>query len=323
MCEHAIAQTMASYLWCKAKLSYAIARVPKVRVYHAALYPKNGQACLDASVLRWYLQGRRLLHDGGISILSYHSIDEHETDLSVSPRLFEEHMAILAKEHCPTLTMNEVAAHITQGRPFPPRAVAITFDDGFASIATFAAPIMARYGMKGTVYIITGMVGRTTQWRAFGRQLPPLPFMTWPKIQELSTFGWQIGAHSVHHGFLTQCSPADLNRELRDSKAVIEDMIGAQVRDFAYPQGDYNASVVAATRATGYTSAVTIDQGRAGTKADLLILPRLFVGRNTSPAVFRAFTVPLIGPTYRLINWVIRDLRGQHSWPTPQPAGCG
>jgi O-antigen biosynthesis protein len=260
------------------------------------------------------------LRDRGVTILSYHSIDDHETDLSVPPRLFRRHMEILAREGCSALTMKQVAAHLREKKPFPPRSVAISFDDGFSSVAAHAAPAMARYGLVGTVYVITGMVGRATRWRAFGRELPAERMLAWPQICDLASSGWEIGAHTVRHSFLTRCSPGDLHSELVDSRAALEDVLGGEVRAFAYPQGDYNGRVVAATRAAGYTSAVTVDQGRAGLNNDPFTLPRLFAGRNTSPTVFRAFTVPAIGPAYRVINWVVRDLGRRRTWPRPNPS---
>jgi peptidoglycan/xylan/chitin deacetylase (PgdA/CDA1 family) len=268
-----------------------------------------------------YYAGRNRV-DGGISILSYHSIDGNDTDLSVPPGLFERHMEILAREGCTTLTMGQVADHLLNGTPFPPRAVAVTFDDGFASVADQAAPVMARYGIAGTVYVITGMVGRTTAWRAGGRDLPALPLLDWQQIRDLSST-WEFGAHSVHHGFLTRCSPEALREELVNSRATLEDALGRQVTSFAYPQGDYNRAVLKATRAAGYTTAVTVDQGRAKPGALPLMLPRLFVGRNTSRAVLRAFTVPTVGPAYRLINVLVRRVLGKHSWPRPSANGPG
>jgi peptidoglycan/xylan/chitin deacetylase (PgdA/CDA1 family) len=228
-------------------------------------------------------------------------------------------MAILAGEGCRGLTMGQVAAHLSQGKPFPPKAVAITFDDGFAGVAELAAPIMTRYGFPGTVYVITGMVGRVTHWHAFGHELPPLRVMTWQQIGDLAAAGWEIGAHTVHHGFLTRCSPEELRHELGGSRAELEAKLGSEVRQFAYPQGDYNPSVVAAAREAGYSTAVTVDQGRARLKDQPLRLPRLFVGKNTSPTVLRAFTVPTIGPAYVAINWVVRDLARRRKWPQPDP----
>jgi peptidoglycan/xylan/chitin deacetylase (PgdA/CDA1 family) len=216
--------------------------------------------------------------------------------------------------------MTQVAEHLQAHRPLPPRAVAITFDDGFASVGSSAAPILARYGLTATVYVISGMIGRLTHWTAYGATLPALPLLDWPGIKMLQDQGIEIGAHTVTHGFLTQYRPAALARELQEPRAVLERELGPPVRAFAYPQGDYNAAVVAAVRAAGYTSATTLDQGRAGRRADPLRLPRLHVGPNTTPTVLRAFTVPTVGPTYQLINLAIRGVLGRKTWPRPNPA---
>ena len=265
-----------------------------------------------------YRLGRDTL-DGGITILSYHSIDDHATGISVPPQLFEAQMRTLARMGCRTFTMAEVADSLATRRPFPPRSVAITFDDAFSNVATIAAPIMARYKFTATVYVITGMIGRVTQWSNRGAALPALPIMTWPQIEALSARGIEIGAHTVTHRFLTHCKPDEITRELGESRATLEHQLGVPVRAFAYPQGDYNRAVVAATRAAGYTIAATIDQGRAQPDSYPLRLPRLHVGTNTTPAVMRAFVVPTIGPVYRLINVVIRGLLRRKTWPRPSP----
>lgn len=262
---------------------------------------------------------RKLARPGGITILSYHSLDDHATPLSVPPSLFEIHMATVAAERCPTFTMAQVADHLAARRPFPPRAIAITFDDGFENVASVAASIMARYGLRGTVYIISGMVGRTTQWTDGEVELPPMPLLTWAQIKALQAERWEIGAHSVTHGFLTQCSQTDLRRELRESKATLEKRLGTQVEAFAYPQGDYDRRVVTETRLAGYTAATTVDQGRASLDDDPLRLPRLLVSGNTTPTAMRAFTAPTIGPAYRLINFAIKRVMGKRQWPRRRP----
>ncbi len=273
---------------------------------------------MSASFKTVYILGKRL-NDGGITILSYHSIDEHSTGISVTPRRFEAQMRILAAEGCPTFTMTQVGEHISAKRPFPPRAVAVTFDDGFENVASVGAPIMARYGINSTVYVITGMVGRITQWTANGTSLPTLSLMTWDQIGRLYASGIEIGAHTITHGFLTRYSPVEVARELREPKMIIEARIGAPVTSFAYPQGDYNPAIAAAARRAGYITAVTLDQGRASLGADPFQLPRLHVGNNTTPNILKGFTVPAAGPTYRLINVIVRVLMGRSTWPRPNP----
>jgi len=257
--------------------------------------------------------------DGGITILSYHSLDNLNTPLSVSPRLFAAQMAVLSSEGCATLTMSEVASNLQERRPFPPRAVAITFDDGFVSVAETALPILAYYGHKATVYVITGMVGRRTLWTDNGTPLPSLPILTWRQIEYLHSAGAEIGAHSISHGFLTQYSDAQLLDEMAIPRALLEERLGPQVGAFAYPQGDYNDRVIEAARQAGYVTAVTVDQGRASLRHDPLTLPRLLVSNNTVPSVMRAFTVPSIGPAYRLINLVVRRGLGKKEWPRRLP----
>jgi peptidoglycan/xylan/chitin deacetylase (PgdA/CDA1 family) len=261
----------------------------------------------------------RFVGDGGITILSYHSLDRHGTPLSVPPRLFAAHMEALAREGCPTFTMSEVTDHLALQLPFPPRAVALTFDDAFANVAEVAVPILRRHGFSATVYVITGMVGKTTRWSDRGEPLPPLPIMSWKQIGLLSSSGIEIGSHSITHGFLTTCTPDDLRHEMVESKATLQGRLGVPVTHFAYPQGDYDERVQEAAREAGYASAVTVDQGRASPEGDPFALPRLLVSKNTSPGVMRAFTVSAVGPAYRLANLLMRRLRGQPNWPRRAP----
>jgi peptidoglycan/xylan/chitin deacetylase (PgdA/CDA1 family) len=265
-----------------------------------------------------YIAGRAY-RDGGITILSYHSIDNHGTPLSVSPRHFAAQMKTVANEGCPTFTMSDVAKHLSQSRPFPPRAVAVTFDDGFASVVGEAVPMLRHLGIKATVFIITGMVGRRTDWTDRGQTLPSLPLLTWEQIEGLRDAGIEIGAHSITHGFLTQYADAELQEELEGPKSLLQERLGVPAAVLAYPQGDYDIRVVRAADAAGYYAAVTVDQGRATLRNNPLALPRLLVSDNTALPTFRAFTVPSVGPAYRLINLIVRGAMGRKKWPRRQP----
>jgi peptidoglycan/xylan/chitin deacetylase (PgdA/CDA1 family) len=100
-------------------------------------------------------------------ILAYHSIVEEpkETEqilgLSASRKTFEAHMRILAEQFSP-VTVAEVAEFAENGRKLPPRAVAVTFDDGFADNFTVAVPVLARYGIPATFYIFVNAVAAGT-----------------------------------------------------------------------------------------------------------------------------------------------------------------
>lgn len=288
---------------------------------HADCFPRHmslRRSLMPALYKGIYFAGKPL-RGGGITILSYHSLDDFGTPLSVSPRLFEAQMQALSELGCRTFTMSQVAERLFARRPFPARAVAITFDDGFANFAQEGIPVLQRYGFASTIYVITGMIGRRTQWTDGRRSLPSLPILNWEQIEHLHAQGVEIGAHSVTHGFLTQYSPSALERELVVPREVLEERLGALVPSFAYPQGDYDDRVVQAVRDAGYTNATTVDQGRATRTSDLLRLPRLLVSNNTRPEIMKAFVMPTIGPAYRVINLVYRGLLGRKRWPRRMP----
>jgi peptidoglycan/xylan/chitin deacetylase (PgdA/CDA1 family) len=90
---------------------------------------------------------------------------------------------------------------------------------------------MQKYNMRGTFYIISGsMTGGY--------------FMTSPQVLSLYNAGNEIGSHTVTHSYLTQMSYDQVNTELSQSKTDLESLIGAPVKSFASPRGDYNETVV-------------------------------------------------------------------------------
>lgn len=93
-------------------------------------------------------------------ILMYHRVAETTVDpwgLAVSPRHFDEQMAVLARTRKP-VPLDWLAAEIKAGRR-PQGAVAVTFDDGYLDILENARPSLVRHGIPATVFIVSGMIG--------------------------------------------------------------------------------------------------------------------------------------------------------------------
>lgn len=105
------------------------------------------------------------LRQAGVVILRYHSVLENPQDLDDvigcgivhSAAVFEQQMQLLSESFVP-VTMDDVLDFAKCNKKIPRRAVAVTFDDGFADNATVAAPIMARYGIRGAFYVTTGTI---------------------------------------------------------------------------------------------------------------------------------------------------------------------
>jgi peptidoglycan/xylan/chitin deacetylase (PgdA/CDA1 family) len=139
----------------------------------------------------------------------------------------------------------------------PSAKVSFTFDDGYTSAMTQAAPTLAKYGFSGTDYVITGCVGMTTKPNAC-RANADTTYMNWSQIQSLkNTYGWEIGSHTVDHDCLASSAIQDpddcqantltvaqVDAELANSKAALA-ANGITATDFATPYGDYNPTVLA------------------------------------------------------------------------------
>jgi peptidoglycan/xylan/chitin deacetylase (PgdA/CDA1 family) len=131
--------------------------------------------------------------------------------------------------------------------PFNRALVSITLDDGWENQYVNAAPSMARNGLAGTYFVISG-------------SLTDPAYMNGSQVQALYASGNEVGSHSVTHPDLTTLSPANLTAEMQQSQAALQSLIGAPVTDFAYPFGAYNSATIAEGQKY-YASQRTINPG--------------------------------------------------------------
>jgi peptidoglycan/xylan/chitin deacetylase (PgdA/CDA1 family) len=204
------------------------------------------------------------------AILTYHSIDPSGSAISVHPEAFARQVAWLARERVRVVTLDALLT-----LPADAQAVAITFDDALANIASTAAPILAAQGWPATVFVPTAHVGRDNQWQAQGHhQVPALPVLDWGALEQLVAGGWTVGAHTRHHARLPSCSDGALADELGGAVADIGRHLGATPDWLAYPFGDLDRRVRDAA-ARWFTGACTTVLRPLGGGEDPLALPRL------------------------------------------------
>jgi peptidoglycan/xylan/chitin deacetylase (PgdA/CDA1 family) len=97
------------------------------------------------------------------AVLMYHSVAEDPERTRSTIRIskprhdFEAHMRTLAQRFTP-VSIEEVAEFAQGGRRLPPRAVAVTFDDGFADNYEEAHPVLARYGVPAAFYVTVNAI---------------------------------------------------------------------------------------------------------------------------------------------------------------------
>jgi len=174
-----------------------------------------------------------------LPILTFHAIDHSPAVISFSPKFFERGMRFLHQRGYRTLNLVDVAAYIRSGLSLPDRSIVLTFDDGYQSVYDHAFPILQRYGFSATVFLT---VGGKRNGSNSGR-LPEMSgrsMLSWSEIREMQRCEIEFGAHTLTHPDLTRLAITSAEREICDSKAIIEDSVSVPVTSFAYPYGRYD-----------------------------------------------------------------------------------
>jgi peptidoglycan/xylan/chitin deacetylase (PgdA/CDA1 family) len=186
------------------------------------------------------------------AILTYHSIDRSGSVISITPEAFRAHVEWLAGG---TMRVVSLAELLTLADDVD--AVALSFDDALASVATEAAPLLAAHAFPATVFVPTRHVGGDNRWNgAIDPGIPVQAVLGWDALARLRAQGLAIGGHTRHHRHLHLCDAAELTDELVGSADDIAASLGERPTAFAYPYGDVDARVARAA-ATYYAICCT------------------------------------------------------------------
>jgi peptidoglycan/xylan/chitin deacetylase (PgdA/CDA1 family) len=197
-----------------------------------------------------------------VPILMYHYVrvnpdprDRLGYDLSVTPADFQQQMDWLAANGYHPVDFGDLRGYLLGHGTLPARPVVITFDDGYRDLYTEAYPVLRAHSFKAVAYIVSGFLDSPAN-------------VTREQVEEMDVHGIQIGSHTVSHADLTKLPAGDVRRQLEDSKAALEALLGHPVVDFCYPGGANNQAVQQAVQAAGYQSATTTAPGTSHSAAD-------------------------------------------------------
>jgi peptidoglycan/xylan/chitin deacetylase (PgdA/CDA1 family) len=197
-------------------------------------------------------------------VLCYHAVSPTwPAALSVTPEALDAQLGGLHRRGYRGARFTDAVTGPAAARG---KTVVVTFDDSYRSVLELAKPILDRYDMPGVLFVPTDWVGADAPmaWPGIDRWLgtehePELHALGWDELRHLEAAGWEIGSHTRSHPHLSQVADdATLRDELQTSKAAIEAELGVPCRSIAYPYGDFDARVEAATAAAGYVTACTI-----------------------------------------------------------------
>jgi peptidoglycan/xylan/chitin deacetylase (PgdA/CDA1 family) len=140
------------------------------------------------------------------------------------------------------------------------RGVLLTFDDAYRDFLENAFPVIKALKAHAIVFVPAKLVGQFNRWD-YQKLNVIKPIMNWEELSFLVKEGVEIGSHTLTHPFLTKIPPAEARREIEDSKKLLEDKLGVEVKGFCYPYGDHNAEVVEMVKKAGYQYAFTTIKG--------------------------------------------------------------
>jgi peptidoglycan/xylan/chitin deacetylase (PgdA/CDA1 family) len=228
-------------------------------------------------------------------LVTYHCVDDGPPPLCVDPSLFGAHLDALRAVGARTLTVSDLVNGMCRGR-LPERAVGLTFDDGFASVAKVAAPLLVQRGMTATVFCVAGRLGLDNGWPTQHPGAPRRPLVDVEAIRRLIDAGFEVGSHGMQHAPLIGSRDGELEREVRGSRAVLERTLGVGVHAFAYPYGAAPSPAADALVRATYASACTTEPAIVGAGADRFALPRVDAHYLRSPAILRRVVSGTLDP---------------------------
>jgi peptidoglycan/xylan/chitin deacetylase (PgdA/CDA1 family) len=203
-----------------------------------------------------------------VPILVYHDLgtpppSEDYPGLYISDADFSAEMEWLHQNGFQAVTLDEMMNAWFHGATLPSKPIVITFDNGYIPQATFAPSVMSKYGWPGVLNEITA------------------DHLSDARIRKLLAIGWEVDSHSVSHPDLTTLTPSELQYQVVASRNFLRRTFHIPSNSFCYPSSKYNAAVVAAVKAAGYTNAVTENAGYA-TRADPFLLDRFEIEGGVS-----------------------------------------
>jgi peptidoglycan/xylan/chitin deacetylase (PgdA/CDA1 family) len=211
-----------------------------------------------------------------IPILMYHVIAAPPAGapfpgLYVEPTEFAEQVHALESAGWHAVTLDQAEAYWRHGVPLGAgKPIVLSFDNGYQSQYTQALPVLRRLGWVGVENIqLSG--------------LPPSQGGLGPEeIRGLLTAGWELDTQGMSHASLISLDAEQLHYQIVDARQILQRRYHIAVNWFCYPSGLYDATVVAAVKAAGYTGSTTVVPGWAHPSEDPYRLHRLRVLGGTT-----------------------------------------
>jgi len=219
-----------------------------------------------------------------IPVVMYHYVefvptsDPAKQKLSINPIEFERQVKELTDTGYTTYFVKEIPRLVKGEIPISSHSAILTFDDGYEDFYSVVWPILKKYNIKGTVYVINNFLGK-------------VGFLSKEQLIELANSDVvEIGAHTMDHINLKGVNDPIAKYQVTESKQDLESIIGAPIETFAYPFGGYRDELASLMKEASLSAVVTTTKGTFINSNNLFTIPRVRAGLLTRGSVSTALT---------------------------------
>ncbi|GAB2024612.1 polysaccharide deacetylase family protein [Lactovum odontotermitis] len=192
------------------------------------------------------------VNDNKLPTMMYHNISPDTPNGNyVSPENLESAMQQLKQNDIYTVSSSEAYQILTTKTKPADKLIWLTFDDGYQDFYDHVFPLLKKYNMHATSFLITSYI-----------ESGKPGYMTPDEIKEMSDSGYvDFQSHTVDHIDLNVASDVEQTAQLQESKAFIDKLLNQDVTVVCYPAGSHNASTETIATKLGYKMGL-LDPGR-------------------------------------------------------------
>lgn len=206
-------------------------------------------SAISGFIFKQYKNSKRA--DVKIPILLYHNfvttVPESDPDNFAyinTPESFEENIKTFLEDGYTIISMKELADSYAGKIELPNKPLIITFDDGYYSNYEYIYPILQKYNVKASIFIVTDKIGQ---------EIDGIKYLGWDECLEMQNSGLvEIFSHSKRHVFYDRLPVREVRDDVIASYKLIEEHLGKQdLKVFAYPYGAYTNETVRTLKNNG------------------------------------------------------------------------
>lgn len=260
-------------------------------------YKQDKKAMLDKSIIAPYYEKAAFKKPGDliniattgamtkqikIPIIMYHYVeyvkdinDTVRKRLDITPDLFEGQLKSLHQANYKTYFVKDIQKILDDSIIISSKPIVLTFDDGYEDFYSVVYPILKKYQMKATVYVIVDYIGRKG-------------FLSETELTELAGSGLvEIGAHTLDHVYLKNSGYISALKQINESKTKLEKLLNIKVETFAYPYGAFDQQTLTVVKEASFSAAVSVIPGSLQSKDNLFYLYRIRPGIFTPETIVK------------------------------------